>query len=337
MTLRPGEEAPGRVLWTPPADVRETTEIGRYLTWLERERGLAFATYEDLQHWSVADLPAFWTSIWDFFEVKAHAPYTTALASDAMPGATWFPGARLNFAEHLIGTDDRADEVAVVAYSQTRDRVEVTYARATRPGGARPCRAGAARRRPGRPRRRLHAEHPRDAGGVRGDGEPRARCGRAARPSSARAASSTASCSSSPTVLLAVGGYGYRDRSIDRREEVAAIRAALPTLRHVVHVPYGEHVVPDALSWDELLAEPAPLGVPAGRVRPSAVRAVLVRDDRTAEGDRPRARRHPARVPQGARVQLGPQAGRPAALVQHDVVDDVERARRGARSSARRS
>ena len=62
-----------------------------------------------------------------------------------------------------------------------------------------------------------------------------------------------------PTVLLAVGGYGFRDRSIDRREEVATIRAALPTLRHVVHVPYGEHAVPDALSWDELLAEPGPL------------------------------------------------------------------------------
>ena len=52
-----------------------------------------------------------------------------------------------------------------------------------------------------------------------------------------------------PTVLLAVGGYGFRDRSIDRREELATIRAALPTLRHVVHVPYGEHVLPDALSW----------------------------------------------------------------------------------------
>ena len=62
-----------------------------------------------------------------------------------------------------------------------------------------------------------------------------------------------------PTVLLTVGGYGFRDRSIDRREEVATVRAALPTLRHVVHVPYGEHVVPDALSWDELLAEPGPL------------------------------------------------------------------------------
>ncbi len=131
-------------------------------------------------------------------------------------------------------------------------------------------------------------------------------------------------------MLLTVGGYGFRDRSIDRREEVATIRAALPTLRHVVHVPYGEHAVPDALSWDELLAEPGAARVRAGRLRPPAVRALLVGDDGPAEGDRPRARRHPARVPQGARVQLGPEAGRPPALVQHDLLDDVERARRGA-------
>src|SRR6185437_10423736 len=62
-----------------------------------------------------------------------------------------------------------------------------------------------------------------------------------------------------PTVLLAVGGYGFRDRSIDRRDEVATIRAALPTLRHVVHVTYGEHELLDAVSWEELLAEPGPL------------------------------------------------------------------------------
>ena len=257
MTLRPGEEAPGRVLWTPPADVRETTEIGRYLTWLERERGLAFATYEDLQHWSVADLPAFWTSIWDFFEVKAHAPYTTALGSDAMPGAAWFPGARLNFAEHLIGTDDRADEVAVVAYSQTRDRVEVTY-RELRDLVAR-ARAGLERLGVG-PGDRVVAYMP---------NIPETLVAFAATASLGAVFASCAPELGSrsvidrlvqlePTVLLAVGGYGYRDRSIDRREEVAAIRAALPSLRHVVHVPYGEHAVPDALSWDELLAEPAP-------------------------------------------------------------------------------
>jgi len=55
------------VLWTPSAQARETSEVGRYLAWLERERGLAFAGYDELQRWSVTDISGFWASIWDFF------------------------------------------------------------------------------------------------------------------------------------------------------------------------------------------------------------------------------------------------------------------------------
>jgi acetoacetyl-CoA synthetase len=115
-------------LWTPPADVRETTEIGRYLAWLEQERGLAFADYDELWRWSVDDLPAFWSSIWEFFEVKSYAPYSTVLGSDTMPGASWFPGARLNFAEHLLGHEEDAQEIAIVAHSQTREPAELSFA-----------------------------------------------------------------------------------------------------------------------------------------------------------------------------------------------------------------
>jgi acetoacetyl-CoA synthetase len=254
----PGSVEPGRVLWTPPADVRETTEIGRYLVWLERERGLEFPSYEDLQRWSVTDLAAFWTSIWDFFEVRAHTPYATALASDAMPGASWFPGARLSFAEHLIGLDDRADQVAIVARSQTRDPMELTFAE---------LREQVARARVGllrlgvRPGDRVAAYMP---------NIPETLVAFAATASIGAVFASCAPELGSrsvidrlvqlePTVLLAVAGYGFRDRSIDRRDEVATIRAALPSLRHVVHVPYGEHELPDALPWSELLAERAPL------------------------------------------------------------------------------
>jgi acetoacetyl-CoA synthetase len=66
-----------------------------------------------------------------------------------------------------------------------------------------------------------------------------------------------------PTVLLAVAGYGYGSKEIDRREQVAEIRAGLPTVRHVVHVPYGPNTLPDAVGWAELLAEPAQLGFEA--------------------------------------------------------------------------
>ena len=246
------------VLWTPPPDVRETTEIGRYLAWLEAERGLAFPDFDAHQRWSVDDLAGFWSSIWEFFEVKAHAPYTTVLESEAMPGARWFPGARLNLAEHLLGGDDDADRVAVVSHSQTREPFELTFGE-LREQVAR-ARAGLERLGVG-PGDRVVAYLP---------NIPETLVAFAA---AASLGAVWASCAPElgarsvvdrlvqlePTVLLTVGGYGFRDRSIDRREEVATIRAALPTLRHVVHVPYGEHVVADALSWDDLVAEPAPL------------------------------------------------------------------------------
>ncbi len=246
------------VLWTPPPDVRETTEIGRYLAWLERHRGLSFPSYDELWRWSVDDLAGFWSSIWEFFEVKAHAPYSTVLASDAMPGASWFPGVRLNFAEHLIGGDDDLAQTAIVAHSQTRDPAELSFG---------DLREQVARTRAGllrlgvRPGDRVVAYLP---------NIPETLVAFAA---TASLGAVWASCAPElgvrsvvdrlaqlePSILLTVGGYGFRDRSVDRREEVATIRAALPTLRHVVHVPYGEHVVPDALPWGELLAEPGQL------------------------------------------------------------------------------
>jgi acetoacetyl-CoA synthetase len=248
----------GAVLWSPPADVRETTEIGRYLAWLERERGLVFEGYDELWRWSVDDLPGFWSSIWEFFEVRAHAPYETVLTGDSMPGTGWFPGARLNFGEHLVGRDEDADRVAILARSQTRDPVELTFAE---------LREQVARARAGlvrlgvRPGDRVVGYLP---------NIPETLVAFAA---AASLGAIWASCAPElgprsvidrlaqlePAVLLTVGGYGYRDRLVDRREEVAAIRAALPTLRHVIHVPYGGFAVDETVSWDELLAEPGPL------------------------------------------------------------------------------
>ena len=245
-------------LWEPPSGVRETTEVGRYLAWLERERGLGFPAYDDLQRWSVDDLAGFWSSIWDFFAIEAQEPYRTVLASADMPGAEWFPGARLNYAQHLLGRDEDVGRVAVIARGQTREGVELTFGE---------LRDQVARARSGLERLGVGA----------GDRVvaylPNIPETLVAYAAAASLGAIWASCAPElgprsvvdrlaqldPAVLLTVGGYGFRDRTIDRRGEVAAIRAALPSLRHVVHVPYGEHVVPDSLSWDDLLAEPAPL------------------------------------------------------------------------------
>jgi acetoacetyl-CoA synthetase len=249
----------GDVLWTPPADVLQTTEIGRYLSWLRDERGRELADYDELWRWSVEDLEGFWGSIWDFFGVRAHAPYERVLGARAMPGAEWFPGARLNYAEHMLGTDEDSDRVAVVARSQTREPIELTFGE---------LRDRAARARAGLQRLGV------GPGDVVVAYLPNIPETLVAFVATASLGATWATCAPEfgarsvlgrfgqiePKVLLAVGGYTYRDRLVDRREQVADIRAGLPTLEHVVHVPYGDNELPDAVSWDDLLAEPTTLG-----------------------------------------------------------------------------
>ena len=315
----------GDVLWTPPADVRETTEIGRYLNWLRDERGRDLADYDALWRWSVDDLEGFWGSVWDFFGVRAHAPYERVLAARQMPGAEWFPGARLNYAEHALGTDEDADRVAVVARSQTREPIEVTFGE-LRDQVAR-ARAGLRRLGVG-PGDRVVAYLPNIPETL------------VAFLATASLGATWAACAPEfgarsvlarfgqiePKVLLAIGGYTYRERPVDRREQVAEIRAGLPTVEHVVHVPYGEQEVPDAVAWDDLLAGPGEPGFEPVRLRPPGLRALLVRHHRAAEGDRARPRRPAHRAPQGRRPGLGPQARRAPAVVLDHRVDDVERA-----------
>jgi acetoacetyl-CoA synthetase len=248
----------GQILWEPPADVREHSVAGRFMTWLERERGLAFADYDALHRWSVEDLEGFWGAVWDFFEIRAETPYDRVLGSDAMPGAEWFPGARLSYAAHMVGRDEDLDSVAVVAVSQSREPFELTF-RELRDQVAR-ARAGLQRLGVG-PGDRVVAYLP---------NIPEALVAFAA---TASLGAIWATCPPEfgprsvldrlgqlePSVLLAVGGYVWGDKLVDRREQVAAVRAGLPSLRAVVDVRYAGDALPGALPWDELVAQEGPL------------------------------------------------------------------------------
>jgi acetoacetyl-CoA synthetase len=241
-----------RPLWTPPADVRRSTVVGRYLDWLARERGLEFATYPELWKWSVDDLAGFWSSVWSFFDIRADQPYTDVLADAAMPGARWFAGARLNYAARALATTGPA--TAVVARSQSGPGPGLSEAELSwdelRDRVAR-CRAGL---------RRL---------GV-GSGDrvvaylPNGPQALVAFLATASLGAIWASCPPEfgaqsvidrfgqldPTVALVTRGYRYGTKQIDRGDEVAAILEALPTLRSVVDV---------ATDWDDLLSQDATL------------------------------------------------------------------------------
>ena len=96
----------GDLLWAPSDERIAEANITRYMAWLRDSRGLEFASYQQLWRWSVDDLEAFWASIWDYFGVKAHTPYERVLADRSMPGAQWFTGAELNYAEHALSRRD---------------------------------------------------------------------------------------------------------------------------------------------------------------------------------------------------------------------------------------
>ncbi|MFP3901650.1 MAG: acetoacetate--CoA ligase [Acidimicrobiia bacterium] len=244
----------GEILWQPPPDVHERSRIGRYMSWLASERGLGVGDYHELWRWSVDELDDFWRSIWDHFALESASPVGAALVDERMPGTRWFPGVELNYAHHALRSEPSGP--AVVGRSQTRDRVELSMAD-LRDQVAR-CRAGLRRLGVG-PGDRVAAYLPNIPETV------------VALLATASLGAVWSSCAPEfgtrsvvdrlrqiePVVLLTVDGYRYGGKAVDRREELAAIRSALPSLRSVVAVPYLDPDVrlPDTVSWSELLAE----------------------------------------------------------------------------------
>ena len=247
----------GELLWEPPAASFERATITRYMRWLETERGRSFSGYDELWEWSVGELEEFWASIWDFFEVRASAPYAEVLAERTMPGAKWFSGAELNYAEHpFIGKRDT--DVAIVSASELRELQELTW------GQLRDRVAGA-------------------AAGLRGLG-----VGRGDRvvaylpnlPETVIAFLATASigaiwssCSPDfgassvvdrfaqiePKVMIATDGYRYGGKDFDRMQTIAGLQREMPTLEHTVIVPYLDpspdpSTLDSAIAWEDLLA-----------------------------------------------------------------------------------
>jgi acetoacetyl-CoA synthetase len=228
-------------LWTPPADVRRSTRIGDYLNRLDRE----FPDYHALWQWSVTDLPGFWSSIGDYFGVGL-----TGQVRGSMPGTRWFEGTTLNYAEHVLRAPGLAPDAPVVlGFSQSREPVTLTVAE-------------------------LRDQVRRVAAGLRRLGVDRGDRVAAYLPNipeavvlllaTASLGAVFSSCAPEfgtrsvtdrwrqiqPAVLVAVDGYRYGDKAVDRSAEVAEIRAALPSVRATVTLPY----LHDAGDWAELAA-----------------------------------------------------------------------------------
>ncbi len=119
------EVVEGTILWRPSERRARESRMAEYMDWLSEEGGLAFENYADLWAWSVSEVGDFWCTIWDYFEVQTHEPYRGTLTDARMPGATWFPGATLNYAEHALRR--RGTDVAVIARDESGARATLSW------------------------------------------------------------------------------------------------------------------------------------------------------------------------------------------------------------------
>src|ERR1700722_10184104 len=123
------------LLWTPTAERVEHANITRYQRWLDSEHGLTFDSYEALWRWSVGDLEGFWDSIAKFAGVRFELPAGRILGRREMPGAEWYPGTRLNYAEHIL-EDRPGEDVAIRFASELRELDSWTWATLRRQAAA---------------------------------------------------------------------------------------------------------------------------------------------------------------------------------------------------------
>jgi acetoacetyl-CoA synthetase len=249
---------PPPVLWAPDAQRIERATITRYARWLADAHGVETSGYHDLWRWSVTEPEAFWASIWEFFDVEASTPYERVLGSRAMPGAEWFPGARLSYAEHVFRDRDPAS-IAIRHASELRPLTTTTWAEL-------------------RELTRRIAASLRATGIVAGDRVvaylPNIVEAIAAFHACASIGAIWSSCSPDfgvrsvvdrfvqiqPRVLLTVDGYRYGGRNHDRMEVVRSLQDAMPTLERTVVVGYLDPEpelgrLRSATSWSDFLAE----------------------------------------------------------------------------------
>lgn len=252
----------GTILWHPSEALKEEAEITKYIKWLNTKKGFSFTTYDELWKWSVNHMEAFWGSIWDYFEVTSYTPYTSVLEEQSMPGTTWFSGATLNYAEHIL-RNAKKDKTAIFSQSETRPFSELSWGALIKKTAA-------------------VANYLKQAGVERGDRVvaymPNISETVVAFLATASIGAIWSSCAPEfgvsstlsrfkqiePKILFTVDGYQYNGKSFDKLETVNNLTKSLPSVEQVVVVPYLEQN-PDTAGlecvalWEEVLQTPGVL------------------------------------------------------------------------------
>ncbi|WP_022975490.1 acetoacetate--CoA ligase [Nevskia ramosa] len=252
----------GQLLWSPRGEFADASNIAAFMRWLDDTRKLKFADYEALRQWSVTEIEAFWAAVWDFFEVRAETPYRQVVNSREMLGVRWFEGSRLNYAEHLLRHETKAapGQTAFHHCSENRPLATLSWQELGR-------------------QVRIVATRLRALGVVPGDrvvsympNVPETAVAMMATVAIGAVWSSAAPefgtrtvterfAQIEPKLLFAADGYRFGGRDFKRESEVRSIAAALPTLEHIVWLPYLDAAaalpeLPGMLAWRSLLDHP---------------------------------------------------------------------------------
>lgn len=250
-------------LWEPTEQDRQQANVTHFMHWLTQEQGLHFQDREDLWRWSVTHLEDFWSALWSYFQIRSSQPYTAVLTGHQMPGAHWFPGARLNYAEHVF-RNAIADEPALLFRSERQSLQTITWDELSRSVAA-------------------IAQSLRSLGIQAGDRVV------AYLPNIPEAVIAFLACASigavwsscspdfgttsvidrfkqiEPRILIAVDGYQYNGRSFERYTTLKELQQGLPTLQHTILIPYlhheyaGQELLAHVLLWPDLVQTAAEL------------------------------------------------------------------------------
>jgi acetoacetyl-CoA synthetase len=225
----------GDLLWTPGPDRVDRANVTAFISWLGRERAHHVGDYHELWRWSVTDLDGFWQAVWDYCGIEASAPPTAVLGARTMPGADWFPGARLNYAEHVL-RNERPGQDALYHQSETTPltglpwpelangvRVLATQLRGlgVRPGDR------VASCMPNIPQTAIAMLATTSIGAI----------WTSCSPDFGGRGISDRFGQLAPKVLLCVDSYRYGGRDYDRSAEIGQVIAGLPSLEQVIWVP----------------------------------------------------------------------------------------------------
>ncbi len=249
----------GDLLWKPHPEAVARSNLAAFMRWLELRRHLRFATYDELWQWSVTDLEGFWSAVWDYFLVQSSVPYSRVLARRTMPGAQWFPGARLNYAEHAL-RHERPGVDALLFQGETTPLTRMSW---TELGSQVRILATRLRALGVKPGDRVVACLPNVPEAIvallatTSIGAIWASCG----PDFGSRGMLDRFAQLDPKVLFCVTRYRYGGKEFDRREMLRGLIAGLGSVRHIVHLPqHGEaadagHALP-AMSWAQVMDHP---------------------------------------------------------------------------------